>query len=89
MSIITEGLVAFESLKQHDEYQGQSTGKFTLTLTLSEAEAEKAPEGAQRQGEGQGPGEGAAVPSLKEQVYRLSQTKQFVAALQNGMKRFK
>jgi uncharacterized protein YwbE len=41
MSIITEGLVAFESLKQHDEYQGQSTGKFTLTLTLSEAEAEK------------------------------------------------
>jgi uncharacterized protein YwbE len=41
MSIITEGLVAFESLKQHDEYQGQSTGKFTLTLTLSDAEAEK------------------------------------------------
>ena len=41
MSIITEGLVAFESLKQHDEYQGQSTGKFTLALTLSDAEAEK------------------------------------------------
>jgi hypothetical protein len=41
MSTVTEGLVAFESLKEHDEYQGQSTGKFTLTLTLSEDEAEK------------------------------------------------
>jgi len=37
---LTEGVVAFESLREHDEYQGQSTGKFTLTLTLSDEEAQ-------------------------------------------------
>ena len=41
MTMITEGLVAFESLKEHDVYEGKSTGKFTLTLTLSEEEAAK------------------------------------------------
>ena len=41
------------------------------------------------EGEGEGGGGGAEEPVLKEKVYRLSKTKQFVAALQNGMKRFK
>ena len=41
------------------------------------------------EGEGEGGGGGAEEPMLKEKVYRLSKTKQFVAALQNGMKRFK
>lgn len=39
--MITEGVVAFESLREHDVYQGKSTGKYTLTLTLSDSEAEK------------------------------------------------
>ena len=39
--MITEGVVAFESLKEHDSYMGQTTGKYTITLTLSPEEAEK------------------------------------------------
>lgn len=39
--MIAEGNVAFESLKQHDEYMGQSTGKYTLTLTLDDVSASK------------------------------------------------
>ena len=30
---------SFESLKEHDVFNGQSTGKFTLTLTLDEKSA--------------------------------------------------
>lgn len=37
--LVTEGTVAFESLRQHDVYKGQSTGKYTLTLTLPENDA--------------------------------------------------
>jgi hypothetical protein len=37
--MIAEGTVAFESLKEHDVFNGQSTGKFTLTLTLDEKSA--------------------------------------------------
>jgi|TARA_R100000900_G_scaffold12229_2_gene10677 hypothetical protein len=37
---IAEGTVAFQSLRKHDEWQGQSTGKFTLTLSLPEDVAE-------------------------------------------------
>ena len=39
--MITEGTVAFASLKDHDVYQGKSTGKYTLTLTMSDSEAQK------------------------------------------------
>lgn len=39
--MITNGTVAFESLKEFDSYQGQSTGKYTLTLTMPADEAEK------------------------------------------------
>lgn len=35
---ITTGTVAFESLNQHEVYNGQSTGKYTLTLTMDESE---------------------------------------------------
>ena len=37
---IAEGTVAFQSLRTHDEWQGPSTGKFTLTLSLPEDVAE-------------------------------------------------
>ena len=33
---IAEGTVAFQSLREHDVWQGQSTGKYTLTLGLPE-----------------------------------------------------
>ena len=38
--MITEGTVAFESLREHDVYMGQSTGKYTLTLTLPDSASE-------------------------------------------------
>ena len=37
---IAEGTVAFQSLREHDSWQGQSTGKYTLTLGLPEEIAE-------------------------------------------------
>ena len=37
---IAEGTVAFQSLREHDVWQGQSTGKYTLTLGLPEDIAE-------------------------------------------------
>ncbi len=38
---VTEGTVAFESLRQHDVYDGKSTGKYTVTLMLSSEDAKK------------------------------------------------
>jgi len=37
---IAEGTVAFQSLREHDSWQGQSTGKYTLTLGLPDDVAE-------------------------------------------------
>ena len=39
--MITEGTVAFASLKEHDVYMGKSTGKYTLTVSLTPEEASK------------------------------------------------
>lgn len=38
--MIVEGTVAFSNLTQHEEYQGRSTGKFSLTLALTQESAE-------------------------------------------------
>ena|SRR5210317_189997 len=40
MSVVT-GTVAFANLAEHEVYNGQSTGKYSLVLTLDESEAEK------------------------------------------------
>jgi len=40
MSVVT-GTVAFANLAEHEVYNGQSTGKYSLVLTLDEPEAEK------------------------------------------------
>lgn len=34
--MVIEGVVAFSSITKHDEYQGRSTGKYSLMLTLNE-----------------------------------------------------
>jgi hypothetical protein len=39
--MITEGTVAIQSLREHDVYQGKSTGAYTLLLTLADSEAVK------------------------------------------------
>jgi len=36
---VLEGLVAFENLTEHELYNGQSTGKFSLVLSLDEEKA--------------------------------------------------
>ena len=36
---VLEGLVAFENLTEHEMYNGQSTGKFSLVLSLDEDKA--------------------------------------------------
>jgi len=36
---VLEGLVAFENLTEHEMYNGQSTGKFSLVLSLDEEKA--------------------------------------------------
>ena len=42
MSIATlEGTVAFENLNEHEMYQGQSTGKFSLVVSLDDATADE------------------------------------------------
>tara|TARA_A200000159_G_scaffold115958_1_gene109323 strand:- start:938 stop:1306 length:369 start_codon:yes stop_codon:yes gene_type:complete len=38
---VLEGNVAFANLDEHEEYQGQSTGKYSLVLSLADADAEK------------------------------------------------
>jgi hypothetical protein len=40
MSVVT-GTVAFANLDQHEIYQGQSTGKYSIVLTLDESGAEQ------------------------------------------------
>ncbi len=40
MAQVIEGIVNFSNLTQHDVYNGQTTGKFTLTITMSEDDAE-------------------------------------------------
>lgn len=39
MSVV-EGKVAFSNVTKHDEYMGQSTGKFTMTITMDPDKAE-------------------------------------------------
>lgn len=42
MSVATlEGTVAFEDLNEHEMYNGQSTGKFSLVVTLDDATADE------------------------------------------------
>tara|TARA_R100001510_G_C7651104_1_gene208718 strand:- start:944 stop:1306 length:363 start_codon:yes stop_codon:yes gene_type:complete len=38
---VLEGLVAFENLEEHEVYQGQSTGKYSIVLSLDENSASK------------------------------------------------
>ena len=38
---VLEGLLAFENLDEHEMYQGQSTGKFSVVLTLDESTADE------------------------------------------------
>lgn len=40
MSVIN-GTVAFANLAQHEEYKGQSTGKYSIVITLDNSDAEK------------------------------------------------
>jgi hypothetical protein len=37
----SEGIVAFSNLEEHEEYQGQSTGKYSLVVTFEAEEAQK------------------------------------------------
>ena len=38
---VTTGEVAFENLRQHEIYNGQDTGKYTVTVTVDDEEAKK------------------------------------------------
>ena len=38
---VLEGAIAFENLDEHEYYQGQSTGKYSVVLSLDEATASK------------------------------------------------
>ena len=38
---VLEGNVAFANLDEHEEYQGQSTGKYSLVLSLEDAQADE------------------------------------------------
>ena len=40
MSVL-EGLLAFENLDEHEMYQGQSTGKFSVVLSLDDTTADE------------------------------------------------
>ena len=37
---VVEGIVNFSNVTEHDVYNGQSTGSYTLTITMSEDDAE-------------------------------------------------
>ena len=37
--IVTTGVVAFSNLEQHEEFRGQSTGRYSLVITMGEADA--------------------------------------------------
>ncbi len=56
---VLEGNVAFANLDEHEEYQGQSTGKYSLVLSLEPADADKlANQGVKlREYEGWSPGQ--------------------------------
>jgi hypothetical protein len=41
MTYVTNGVVAFCDLKEHEVYKGKSTGRFSLVVTLDDAEASK------------------------------------------------
>lgn len=41
MSNVAKGTVAFSNLTEHEVYNNQSTGKFSLVIVLDEAEASK------------------------------------------------
>ena len=36
---VIEGTVAFENLNEHEVFQGQSTGKFSMVISLDDADA--------------------------------------------------
>jgi len=38
---VLQGTVAFENLNEHEVFNGQSTGKYSLVLTLDDPEAEE------------------------------------------------
>jgi hypothetical protein len=38
---VIEGTVAFENLNEHEVFQGQSTGKYSVVLTLDESTADE------------------------------------------------
>ena len=38
---VTEGTVAFQSLREHDSFNGQTTGKYTLTIMLPDDSAQE------------------------------------------------
>jgi hypothetical protein len=39
--IVTSGVVAFSNLTEHEVYQGQSTGRYSLVITMDVADASK------------------------------------------------
>ena len=39
--IVTQGVVAFSNLTECEEYQGKSTGRYSLVITINEADAAK------------------------------------------------
>lgn len=40
MQVVVDGVVAFSNLTKHEEYQGRSTGKYSLVLELNEENKE-------------------------------------------------
>ena len=41
MSIVTTGVVAFCNLKEHESFNGKTTGRYSIVVTMDEAEASK------------------------------------------------
>jgi len=39
--MITTGKVAFDNLREHEMYQGKTTGRYSVTLTMEDSEADK------------------------------------------------
>ena len=39
--IVTQGVVAFSNLTEPEQYQGQSTGRYSLVLTIADGEVSK------------------------------------------------
>lgn len=57
MSVVN-GTVAFANLNEHEVFNGQSTGKYSIVITLDEADAEKLQ------------AEGVKVKTYKDQLQR-------------------